>query len=299
VGCEEGSSAVGEASNAVCRSVPLPNTSLRMETVDDLLDLPSASLERIKGGLVNRERWLTLRGFVIGLLTMLLVGSAVVFTGGPALAIDCGSTINVGSRENDQEHRGVAVDQMFVWGHNNPDKSPNGATDVGCDRVSTLVVFNGFSKQMEIGWHIIPDNSSVCPIDTSTPQQPFFVIIRTSPGPIQTCEYTASPLPLSPLLTDSMKESNPNQDGHWAFSLDGGAIGTTPATDWTVGWAASNGERHTDHDSAHSKFVGLQYINASGPHPWDSYVQVSYIDSDPYYNASKISGNNDQILVSR
>jgi len=270
-----------------------------METVENVLDLPFA-FELIRGLPVNGQRGLTLRGFVVGLLTMLLTGLTFVFPGSRALAVDCGSTINVASRQfnQGQMHRGVSISQMFVWGHNNPDKSPNGATDVGCSRVSTLDVFNADNKQMEIGWHITPDNSGVCPIDTSTPQQPFFTIIRTSPG-IQTCEYTASPLPLSPSLTDSMKASNPNQDGHWAFSLDGGAIGTTPTTDWTVGWPASNGERHTDHDSAHSKFVGLQYINAFGPQPWDSNVQVNWIDSDFYYNASKINGNNDQILVSR
>jgi len=196
-------------------------------------------------------------------------------------------------------HRGVSITDMSVWGHNNPDNSPNGTNNVGCSRVSTLDLFNADNKQMEIGWHITPDNSGVCEIDVSTPQQPFFTIIRTSPGPIQTCEYTSRPLPLDPGVTDSMKEANPNQDGHWQFYLNGTSVGANPTTDWTIGWSASNGERHTLNDSAHSKFVGLRFITGAGPQPWDSNVQVQWINSDFIYGASKIGGSNDQILVAR
>src|SRR5438034_7908083 len=145
---------------------------------------------------------------------MIMILMILVFPARRAFALSCGSTVTVASRQNDVIHRGESVSAIYVWGHNNPDNSPNGATHVGCARVSTLDVYFADNKQMEIGWNIIPDNTGVCAIDTSAPQQPYFTIIRTSPGLVQTCEWDGlAPLQLDPSVTDSMKANDPNKDG--------------------------------------------------------------------------------------
>jgi hypothetical protein len=230
-----------------------------------------------------------------------LVGVAVMtmlFVALPApmsFAVDCGPHINVQWYQSDAQHRGDKVTDMSVWDQNNPDNAPNGNGLVGCARVSTLLIFNGINQQMEIGWDIIPDASGPCPIDMNHPQKPVFVIVRTSQSGGQFCEYDGTPILLDTSVTHSFKETDPNHDGNWKFYLDGSLIGKSPHTMWIDGWVQANGERHTNGDSAHSKFVGLSFIDGSGQHAWNN--SILWADCDTYYDGGLISSQSDQVLM--
>jgi hypothetical protein len=148
---------------------------------------------------------------------------------------------------------------------------------------------------MEIGWHIIPSDSSVCPIDSASPQQPFFLIIKTY-GAGQTCVWTGHPRELE-TGSHSMKEVNPDADGDWEFYLDGDFLGDGSTT-WSNGWTVVNAEHHDCcSDSAHADFDAIKYINDSGAHAWTS--SACFVDTSTKYDGAKVNGNPDHIRVTR
>jgi hypothetical protein len=221
-------------------------------------------------------------GFVIGVMMSVLLLPAA-----PGLAVDCGNGgHNVERFQSDDMHRGASAGDVMVWDHNDPDHAPDGSNAVACDRVDTLLVFNAADKQMEVGWHIIPDNSSVCAIDTSNAQQPFFVIIKTN-GFNQTCQVSNGPIRITAPASHAFKENNPNHDGNWEFFLDGSQRGTA-TTAWTIGWVTANAEAHDlQSDSARSDFDQLKYITSTGPSDWDA--QALWADCSTKYDSTQVS----------
>lgn len=119
--------------------------------------------------------------FAVALVSVLLVASALVtLVVAPANAASC-STHNIAWYQSDSVHRGVKAVSVSVYTHNYPDYSPNGSLNVTCDRVASLLMLKSDgSRQLEIGWQIVPGNDQICPVDTSHPQWPVFVIIWTN-----------------------------------------------------------------------------------------------------------------------
>jgi hypothetical protein len=225
--------------------------------------------DQAKGDVVGEQR----RSFVSSIMVCLLIASGlfVILPATPAFAACPNNKANLSMYQASQFFRGVKVTSMTTHDRNNPGSSADGSTNVQCARVSSLDMYNDGGHQMEIGWYIVPPaggEQPVCPVDTNQPQQPVFLIIKTSPTG-QFCRYSGTKV-LTPGTTHSYKESDVNLDGNWSFWFDGNPIGmATSTSDWTAGWAATNGEQHSSQgDSAYSNFNGMQFVSDAGPHDW-------------------------------
>jgi hypothetical protein len=236
---------------------------------------------------------------VIAIVTGAAAGVALAFvmaTNRPASGVTCGATTNAANYQTDATHRGAYSGDFQVYSFNNPDNAFDGSTNVHCSRVATLDVFHASDEQLEIGYHITPNNSGVCPIDTSNPQQPFFTIIKTVPGQSQICVWSHAVRQLS-TGSKSFKEVDPNKTGDWDFYLDGSKV-EDGVTTWTQGWIVSNGEHHnTASDSAYSNFDQLKYIDGSGAHAWDA--SACFFDNSGHYDGNKVSNDPSHIVVNQ
>jgi hypothetical protein len=215
-----------------------------------------------------------LRGAVAAWLVGSAVAASVILPASPAYAA-CGDTTYTENSQQSTNNRGARSTAMRV-----------SDTDVGCVRVSSVIVWINFDNYAEIGWFEDPDG--IVTRCQPTNGHPWLLVYSIVNGNIN-CKQ--NPPILSGGVNDSFSTDDRDGDTRWYYYYEGINQGSYLLS-FTSGQPITNGERKDQTDSMYSKFQGLDKwrISTNWWWPWNNtQAWTTGHNQDPEYEVCILS----------